>query len=173
MTRAAESSFSREAYLGTTEAKWRIPVLFGGANGPDLAAVAHTTERSEDAVVEALCSLKLRVFMIGFLPGFPYLGELPEWLRLPRLSTPRNAVPPHSVAIAGAQAAIYPWSSPGGWHLIGQTPLRMFDLAVPERPALLVAGDTVQFTPVNPGEFARLAAAEKAGQLLRDQFFTS
>lgn len=173
LTHAAESSFSREASLDTTGAQWRIPVLFGGTHGPDLAAVARIAERSEDAVVEALCSLQLRVFMIGFLPGFPYLGELPEWLRLPRLSTPRNAVPPHSVAIAGAQAAIYPWSSPGGWHLIGQTPLRMFDLAVPERPALLVAGDTVRFVPVNLDEFARLTSAEEAGQLRREQFFTS
>lgn len=168
---AAESSFS-QATSGVG-ARWRLPVLFGGTHGPDLAEVACATGHSEKDVVETLCSLDLRVFMIGFQPGFPYLGELPEWLRLPRLSTPRNAVPPHSVAIAGAQAAIYPWASPGGWHLIGQTPLRLFDLAVPERPALLVAGDSVQFTPVGVDEFARLAAAEEAGELLREQFFAS
>lgn len=166
LQRAAQTSPQASA-LAT---RWQIPALFGGEMGPDLAAVARATGRSEDAVVETLCGLELRVFMIGFLPGFPYLGDLPEWLQLPRLATPRSAVPAHSVAITGAQAAIYPWSSPGGWHLIGQTPLPMFDLGVPERPALLVAGDTVRFTPVGFDEFERLTAAEEAGKLPREQF---
>ncbi|MDZ4252571.1 MAG: 5-oxoprolinase subunit PxpB, partial [Sulfuritalea sp.] len=108
--------------------RWQIPVVFGDEFGPDLAAVAQATGRSATQIIEALCATELRVFLIGFLPGFPYLGELPDWLRLPRLATPRAAVPANSLAIAGAQAAIYPWPSPGGWHLLGRTPLRLFDV---------------------------------------------
>ena len=129
---------------------WEIPVVFGGEAGPDLPAVAASTGRSEAEIIATLCALDLRVFLIGFLPGFPYLGELPEWLRLPRRSTPRTAVPPNSVAIAGAQAAVYPWQSPGGWHLLGRTPLALFDAENAERPALLAPGDTVRFVAVAP-----------------------
>jgi len=142
--------------------RWLIPVVFGGEYGPDLANVARATGRSEAAVIEALCASELRVFLIGFLPGFPYLGELPEWLRLPRLATPRAAVPANSLAIAGAQAAIYPWQSPGGWHLLGRTPVRLFDVAEVARPALLAPGDTVRFTPVGHDEFEHLATAVAA-----------
>jgi inhibitor of KinA len=127
---------------------WQIPVAFGGDFGPDLAAVSRATGRSEDEIIETLCSLKLRVFLIGFLPGFPYLGELPSWLRLPRHASPRTAVPAGSMAIAGAQAAVYPWQSPGGWHLLGRTPLQLFDARCPERPALLTPGDTVRFVAI-------------------------
>ena len=122
-----------------------IPVRFGGDDGPDLEAVAATVGRSADEIVATLCGLTLRVYLIGFLPGFPYMGDLPEWLRLPRRTTPRTAVPANSVAIAGPQAAVYPWQSPGGWHLLGRTPLRMFDAANDARPALLEPGDTVRF----------------------------
>jgi KipI family sensor histidine kinase inhibitor len=147
--------------------RWLIPVVFGEGFGPDLAAVAHATGRSEAAVIEALCASELRVFLIGFLPGFPYLGELPEWLRLPRLATPRAAVPANSLAIAGAQAAVYPWQSPGGWHLLGRTPVRLFDVADVARPALLAPGDTVRFTPIGRDEFERLAAGVDAGKIGR------
>jgi len=146
-------------------AAWRIPAVFGDEFGPDLAAVARVTGRSEAAVIDTFCSTRFRVFLIGFLPGFPYLGELPEWLRLPRLGTPRVAVPANSVAIAGAQAAIYPWQSPGGWHLLGRTPVRLFDLGDTARPALLAPGDSVRFMPVNRGEFERLAAAVAAREI--------
>jgi len=152
---------------------WRVPVLFGGEHGPDLADVALAAGRSEADTVEAFCDLDLRVFMIGFLPGFPYLGELPHWLQLPRRRTPRTNVPARSVAIAGAQAAIYPWNSPGGWHLVGRTPLRMFDLAMADQPALLAAGDSLRFTPVSAIEFERLSAAVKNGELARSTFLAS
>ncbi len=143
--------------------RWRIPVVFGGEFGPDLADVARGTRHSEAEVVAALCATELRVFMIGFLPGFPYLGELPEWLRLPRRASPRAAVPANSLAIAGAQAAIYPWTSPGGWHLLGRTPLRLFDLDNgATRPALLTPGDLVSFTAIDRDEFERLSAAVAA-----------
>lgn len=127
---------------------FEIPVRFGGEDGPDLEDVAKTTGRGIDEIVATLCDLELRVYLIGFLPGFPYLGDLPEWLQLPRRVTPRTAVPPNSVAIAGPQAAIYPWQSPGGWHLLGRTTARMFDVHNVERPALLAPGDTVRFVRV-------------------------
>jgi KipI family sensor histidine kinase inhibitor len=145
--------------------RWLIPVVFGGESGPDLEEVARTIGRSADEIIDAVCATELRVFLIGFLPGFPYLGELPRWLQLPRLATPRAAVPPNSLAIAGAQAAIYPWQSPGGWHLLGRTPLRLFDAAVTTRPALLAPGDTVRFTPIDRDEFERLAVAIAAREI--------
>ena len=144
--------------------RWQIPVVFGDEFGPDLADVARVTGRGESAVIEALCASELSVFLIGFLPGFPYLGELPDWLRLPRRATPRTAVPANSLAIAGAQAAVYPWQSPGGWHLLGRTPVRLFDLKDAARPALLAPGDTVSFTPVGRDEFSRLEADIAAGR---------
>jgi len=152
--------------------RWLIPVVFGEEFGPDLAEIARTTGRSEAAVIDALCASELRVFLIGFQPGFPYLGELPEWLQLPRLATPRAAVPANSLAIAGAQAAIYPWTSPGGWHLLGRTPVRLFDLGDAARPALFAPGDTVRFTPVDRNEFLRLAAGVKAGKIGRKEWRT-
>jgi len=140
-------------------------VVFGDEFGPDLANVALASGRSEAEIIEALCATELRVFLIGFLPGFPYLGELPDWLHLPRLATPRAAVPANSLAIAGAQAAIYPWQSPGGWHLLGRTPVRLFDLADAARPALLAPGDMVRFAPIGRDEFERLATAVAAHEI--------
>jgi KipI family sensor histidine kinase inhibitor len=112
----------------------------------------------------------LRVFLIGFLPGFPYLGELPPWLHLPRRATPRTAVPANSLAIAGAQAAIYPWQSPGGWHLLGQTPVRLFDVSDAARPALLAPGDSVRFRAVDHDELQHLANAIATGKCGRSDW---
>jgi KipI family sensor histidine kinase inhibitor len=142
---AAAETAQKSALAGR---HFEIPVRFGGEDGPDLDDVAAATGRSADEIVATLCSLDLRVYLIGFLPGFPYMGDLPEWLRLPRRATPRTAVPANSVAIAGPQAAVYPWQSPGGWHLLGRTTMRMFDATNPERPALLAPGDTVRFVRV-------------------------
>jgi len=147
--------------------RWLIPALFGGEAGPDLADVARATGRSEAAIVEAVCATELRVFLIGFLPGFPYLGELPDWLHLPRRATPRTAVPANSLAIAGPQVAVYPWQSPGGWHLLGRTPARMFDVADADRPALLAPGDSVCFRAVGNSEFETLARDLEAGRISR------
>jgi len=160
-------SSKAESSVTAATTRWLIPVIFGGEFGPDLSQVAQATKRSEAEIIETLCSLELRVFLIGFLPGFPYLGELPEWLRLPRLASPRAAVPANSVAIAGAQAAVYPWQSPGGWHLLGRTPVRLFDIGDAARPALLAPGDTLRFTPLDRDEFSRLSMAIDAGKMVR------
>lgn len=124
-----------------------IPVHYGGADGPDLAFVARHNRLTEAEVVRLHASTIYRVYMIGFAPGFPYLGILPERIAAPRLDTPRARVPAGSVGIAGRQTGIYPRESPGGWRLIGRTELQLFD-AGQDPPALLCAGDRVQFVAV-------------------------
>lgn len=124
-----------------------VPVRYGGSDGPDLAEVAARTGRTEVDVMRLHAAVEYRVFCVGFVPGFPYLGLVPEELALPRRSTPRLRVPAGSVAIAGRQTGIYPADSPGGWHLIGRTDLPAWD---PRRepPALLEPGARVRFVPV-------------------------
>jgi inhibitor of KinA len=106
--------------------------------------------------------------MLGFLPGFPYMGDLPPELTLPRRADPRLRVPAGSISIATSLTAIYPYESPGGWHLIGATPIRMFDPERPE-PALFAPGDRVSFYPIDAAEFAaiRAAAANRSYQVER------
>jgi inhibitor of KinA len=123
-----------------------LPVRYGGEHGPDLSAVAERLQLTENEVVELHAAAEYTVQMVGFLPGFPYIGPLPEALRLPRRDTPRLRVPPGSVAIAGAQTGIYPQASPGGWHLIGRTDFQLFDPAA-SPPARLQAGWQVRFVP--------------------------
>lgn len=127
-----------------------IPVVFGGTAGPDLAEVAEQLGLAPAAVVAELMAHVYRVLMIGFSPGYPYIGPLPDRLSLPRRATPRDAVPAGSVAIAAGMAGIYPSRLPGGWHLIGRTPLPLFDPAA-DPPATLLAGDGVRFTALAVG----------------------
>jgi inhibitor of KinA len=134
-----------------------IPVLYGGEAGPDLDEVTRETGLSATGIVELHSSAEYHVYMLGFLPGFAYLGDLDEKLRLPRLKTPRTRVPAGSVAIADQTTAIYPLESPGGWRLIGRTPLRLFDHTA-DPPAVFAAGDRVRFRPVTAMEFARIEA---------------
>lgn len=124
-----------------------IPVCYGGDAGPDLAALADRCGLSVDAVVALHAGALYVVEAVGFLPGFAYLGGLPEALHTPRRATPRPRVPAGSVGIGGTRTGVYPVESPGGWNLIGRTPLVLFD---PDgtRPAVLRAGDRVRFRPV-------------------------
>lgn len=138
--------------------RWRLPVCYEGEAGPDLEATARALDLPAAELVSLHAGAEYRVLMLGFLPGFPFLGELPEALRLPRRAEPRLKVPPGSVAIAAGLTAIYPWESPGGWHLLGRCPVPLFDPGWPA-PALLAPGDRVVFEPVSGSEFARLAAA--------------
>jgi len=127
-----------------------IPVLYGTAAGPDLGEVARHAGLTEKQVVELHASVDYVVWFLGFQPGFPYLGGLPEQLATPRRDEPRLLVPAGSVGIGGAQTGIYPLATPGGWQLIGHTPLPLFD---PHRdePVLLRPGDTVRFIPQKEG----------------------
>lgn len=141
---------------------WRIPVCYEGEFAPDLSEVARLTGLPPEAVVALHSGERYHVYMLGFLPGFPYLGDLPVALALPRRADPRVRVPAGSISIATSLTAIYPYESPGGWHLIGATPIRFFDAArMP--PALLAAGDTVLFEPIDPASFAAISRAIETG----------
>lgn len=124
----------------------QVPVRFGGADGPDLAAVAEAAGLSEADTIARFCAPTYQVAMLGFAPGFPYLLGLDPDLAMPRLDTPRTRVPAGSVGIGGAQAGIYPREGPGGWRLVGRTPLGLFDHDR-DPPALLAPGGQVRFVP--------------------------
>ena len=130
----------------------RIPVIYGGKYGPDLGFVAQLHHTSPDEIIRLHCGKPYLIYLIGFMPGFPYMGELPERLVTPRLKTPRLSVPAGTVAIARKQTGIYPMESPGGWQLLGRTPVKMFDPSH-DPPAYLRMGDQVQFFPITEKEF--------------------
>lgn len=136
-----------------------IPVCYGGDHGTDLDAVAERAGLSRDEVVARHVAGDYTVAMLGFAPGFPYLLGLDPALHVPRHASPRTRVPAGSIAIGGAQTGIYPRELPGGWNLIGRTPLALFDPAR-ERPCLLAPGDRVRFHPIDAVEFARLAGPD-------------
>ena len=129
-----------------------VPVCYGGDLGPDLPGVAAFAGLSADHVVAIHSGSTYRVFMLGFLPGFAYLGVVDPWIAAPRHATPRVRVPAGSIGIAGLQTGIYPAETPGGWQLIGRTPLKPFDPGR-EPPFLMKAGDAVQFYPIGRGDF--------------------
>jgi inhibitor of KinA len=129
-----------------------IPVAYGGEFGPDLEWVARFHNIGLEEVIQLHTGTTYQVYMIGFTPGFPYMGELPEQLAVPRRETPRTTIPKGSVAIAQRQTGIYPVESPGGWHILGRTPMKLFNpLQIP--PAILEMGDLVRFFPIEEGEF--------------------
>lgn len=125
-----------------------IPVLYGNASGLDFDLVATTLALSPSELIRLHSEREYAVYMMGFTPGFPYLGILNKKMTMPRMSTPRTRVPAGSVAIAGSQTGIYPVDSPGGWHILGHTPLKLFD-PTSETPFLFAPGDTVKFIPTN------------------------
>jgi inhibitor of KinA len=129
-----------------------IPVTYGEEMGPDLLFVAEHHGLTIEQVIALHTSATYQVYLIGFTPGFPYLGGLPAALNTPRLANPRPRVPAGSVAIGGQQAGIYPVDSPGGWRILGRTPLRLFDLNSPTL-CLLKIGDTITFRAISRDEF--------------------
>ncbi|WP_226667960.1 5-oxoprolinase subunit PxpB [Metabacillus litoralis] len=129
-----------------------IPVCYGGKYGPDLEEVARFHNLTEKQVINFHTEQDYLVYMIGFAPGFPYLGGMSEKIATPRKSTPRQTIPVGSVGIGGEQTGIYPIESPGGWQLIGRTPLTLFD-SDRDQPSLLRAGDVVRFTPITEEQF--------------------
>jgi KipI family sensor histidine kinase inhibitor len=131
----------------------RIPVWYSTNSGPDLADVARHAGLSVDQVIRIHSDTRYRVYALGFAPGFAFLGETDERIAMPRKTTPRTRVPAGSVAIANRQTAIYPLESPGGWQLIGLSPVRLFD---PQNLSLLATGDEVQFYPVTEAEYREM-----------------
>jgi KipI family sensor histidine kinase inhibitor len=134
-----------------------IPVCYGGSHGPDMAEVAAHAGLTAEEVITGHAAAGYRVAMIGFAPGFPYLLGLDPALAMPRRRDPRQRVPAGSVAIGGRQTGIYPAPLPGGWQLIGRTPLHLFDLAATS-PSLLAPGDRVRFRSIDHAEFEQLVA---------------
>jgi KipI family sensor histidine kinase inhibitor len=141
-----------------------VPVLYGGDAGVDLDALADLKGISPQELVEIHSSARYRVYMIGFAPGFAYLGGLPERLHTPRLATPRQRVEAGVIGIGGKQASINSVAGPSGWRFIGRTPLRTFD-PLRSQPFVLRAGDEVRFRPITRDEAAELDAAARTGNL--------
>lgn len=140
----------------------KIPVCYGGEFGPDLEFVAAHNGLAAEEVISIHASTPYLVYMLGFTPGFPYLGGMSERIATPRLATPRTKIPAGSVGIAGNQTGFYPIESPGGWQLIGRTPLKAFR---PEaaQPFLFAAGDYLQFSPVSALEYAQIEQEVQRG----------
>ena len=132
----------------------RIPVCYGGDLGPDLSGVASFARMTESDVVRIHTAAIYRVFMLGFVPGFAYLGVVDERIAMPRRATPRVRVPSGSIGIAGVQTGVYSAETPGGWQVIGRTPVKPFDAERAE-PFLMEAGDSVQFYPIDRVEYDR------------------
>lgn len=144
---------------------WTVPVCYGGEHGVDLEEVARHHDLTVEETVRLHACGTYRVYMIGFAPGFAYLGGLDERLHTPRRVNPRLKTPAGSVSIGGIQAAISSVEAPSGWHLLGRTPVKAFDPAR-EPPFLFAAGDTVRFRPIDAAEFAALATRAEQGDAL-------
>jgi inhibitor of KinA len=154
-------------HLEATESagrRWRIPACYDESLGIDLAEVAGRMGLSVSQVVEGHSGTVHHVYMMGFLPGLPYLGGLPSEFELPRRENPRITVPKGSVAVAMAMTVVYPLESPGGWHILARTPAPLWDMRR-DPPALFAAGDKVVFEPVSLAEYEALLAEAAAGRL--------
>ena len=137
-----------------------IPTTYGGEYGPDIENVANQNRISVEEVIKIHSSKTYLIYMLGFTPGFPYLGGMDERIATPRLKTPRTKIAGGSVGIAGSQTGIYPIDSPGGWQLIGKTPLMLYS-PHRESPILLSSGDYIKFVPINEAEYKKI---EKIGR---------
>lgn len=153
-------SAEAEARVGRT---WVLPACYGGDHGPDLADVAARAGIAPDEVVALHTGAGFRVYILGFVPGFAYLGGVPEAIRLPRRTDPRTAVPAGSVAIAGEMSGVYPLESPGGWHLLGRCPVPMFDPRQ-DPPVFLKPGDRIRFQAIDAETYAAIKAEADAGR---------
>ena len=138
-----------------------VPVLYGGNYGKDIQRVVQFSKLSEGEIIQRHQTRNYLVYFLGFSPGFPYLGGMDQDLTTPRIQTPRKRVPQGSVAIAGGQTGIYPFSSPGGWNLIGRTPLKIFNISNPHN-SLIQMGDKVQFKSISKDEYERLKESNGA-----------
>ncbi len=132
-----------------------IPTLYGKEAGPDIQFVAETNGLSEEEVVKIHSSSDYLIYMIGFVPGFPYLGGMDKRIAAPRKKTPRSRIPAGSIGIAGEQTGIYPLETPGGWQIIGRTPVKLYD---PQKQDLILlkAGDYIRFVPITEREYEKI-----------------
>jgi KipI family sensor histidine kinase inhibitor len=140
-----------------------IPTLYGGEYGPDIEFVAEHNKISQGEVIKIHTSMEYLIYMIGFTPGFPYLGGMNDKIATPRLQTPRTKIPVGSVGIAGTQTGIYPIESPGGWQLIGRTPVKLYD-PYRKNPVLLNAGDYIKFVQIDENKYKEIEALEREGK---------
>ena len=147
-----KSITAEDAVAGQSLETHQIPVAYGGELGPDLETVANHANLDVDEVIAIHSGTDYHVFMLGFAPGFPYLGGMDERIACPRLSTPRTRVPAGSVGIAESQTGVYPNESPGGWQLIGRTPIALFDVDA-DPPAAMLPGTQVNFVPITHQEY--------------------
>jgi len=142
---------------------WHIPVCYEEEYAADITQVATATGHTVEQVIQIHSDVLYHVYMLGFLPGLAYMGDLPEALHLPRLTNPRTRVPAGSVSIATSLTTIYPYESPGGWHLIGTTPLNLFDIKQTP-PALFAPGDLIKFEPISSAELINISQQISRGE---------
>lgn len=158
-----EKILSVEIAAGARKKKvYEIPVCYGGELGPDLPTIAEHAGLSEQEVIDIHSAADYLIYMLGFLPGFTYLGGLDERIHTPRLANPRIRIPAGSVGIGGSQTGIYPMDSPGGWQLMGMTPVKTYDPGR-EAPILVEAGDYIRFVPVDRAEYDRIKEEVEQG----------
>ncbi|WP_347551665.1 5-oxoprolinase subunit PxpB [Pseudalkalibacillus hwajinpoensis] len=156
-----EQQQGREA--ATASLVYIIPTYYGDEAGSDLSIVAEHNGMSEDEVISIHSEKDYLIYMMGFVPGFPYLGGMPEEIATPRRENPRAEIAPGSVGIAGAQTGIYPLESPGGWQIIGQTPVQLYD-PTSEHPILLESGHYLRFVSISKNEFIEIKEAIQRGE---------
>lgn len=161
--RVLELAAKREQ-IPASARRWTLPACYEGDCAPDIEEVASKLGMAPEEVAALHADADQSVMVIGFLPGFPYIGPLPEHLVLPRRKTPHLRVPPGTIAIASGLTAIYPWQCPGGWHLIGRTPVPLFD-AAREVPNTLTVGDRIGFNSVTRAEYLELEDALTADEI--------
>lgn len=140
---------------------WILPICFEPSFSLDMEIICDQLNISADEVIKQICNTKLYVFMIGFMPGFPFMGQIPGSLSMPRHSSPRSQVPAQSVAIAGMMCGIYPWESPGGWNIIARMPVPLFNSRDDRRPTLLTAGDQVAWNLISADEYESIIVAQQ------------
>lgn len=166
------NSDKRPKKTARPQRRWLLPACYEPEHGIDLDEVCWATGLHQSAVTELHAAQTYRVLMVGFLPGQPYIGELPPLLRLPRKSSPRVSVAAGSIGIASTMSVIYPQASPGGWHILARTPVPLFDICR-SQPALLSPGDELRFRPITSREFDACAAGLAAGEITVEQFEAS
>lgn len=165
LLQAVRRALGAGAQMETARRRIVLPVAYGGAEGPDLDVVARHTGLAPDEVVRRHAEARYDVFFLGFTPGFPFLGGMPAELATPRRAEPRLRVEAGSVGIAGSQTGIYPLPSPGGWRIIGRTPVPLCDMRPDAAtPVLLRPGDELRFRPIDAATFARIAAQVRDGR---------